>query len=575
MKKNLKLKIIIVLFLFSCPKNIFAFSIGERVNFFIDPQYDFEKREEISAFLQKASSSAYFFVDEKWWNSLGYYQQSSIILSLDALAREFDSKIYPALTSVFGQESKPGVDKDEKIFILMHPMVEKAGGYTRSGDMYLKVQYPQSNQKEIIYLNSQFADKPNIKSFLAHEFIHLITLNQKDILRKISEETWLNEARAEYAPTLLGYDDVYAGSNLENRVKQFLEKPTDSLTEWRNERYDYGAVNIFIQYLVDHYGLKILVDSLQSSEVGINSINDALKRNGFKENFSQIFADWTIAVLVNDCELGAKYCYLNPRLKNLKITPLVNFISMVGESVLSIKFVSRDWAGNWHRIVGGKGTLVLDFEGEKEGVFKIPYLVCDRQEKCFLNFLNLDSDKKGRITVSDFNSKYSSLTIIPLLQTKSSGFDGSEKRYLFSWKVFVSEQAVESNEEETKRKLLEKINYLKNEIAKIKSEIAKIASNSSQNSSFELCAIDKNLFFGMMGEPQVICLQRFLKWQGSDIYPQGIVTGNFLSLTKSAVVRFQEKYSEEILNPVGLNRGTGYVGFLTRAKINRLINLGT
>ncbi len=74
-----------------------------------------------------------------------------------------------------------------------------------------------------------------------------------------------------------------------------------------------------------------------------------------------------------------------------------------------------------------------------------------------------------------------------------------------------------------------------------------------------------------MTNQAVSCLQRFLKDQGSDIYPEGLVTGYFGSLTQSAVIRFQEKYSSEILLPLGLSSGTGYVGPSTRAKINEMI----
>jgi peptidoglycan hydrolase-like protein with peptidoglycan-binding domain len=60
--------------------------------------------------------------------------------------------------------------------------------------------------------------------------------------------------------------------------------------------------------------------------------------------------------------------------------------------------------------------------------------------------------------------------------------------------------------------------------------------------------------------------------QGSDIYPEGLLTGNFGNLTKSAVARFQEKYKNEVLLPLGLSEGTGFAGVLTRQKINQLLN---
>ena len=76
----------------------------------------------------------------------------------------------------------------------------------------------------------------------------------------------------------------------------------------------------------------------------------------------------------------------------------------------------------------------------------------------------------------------------------------------------------------------------------------------------------------MSNNSDVKCLQEFLKNQGMDIYPEGLVTGNFANLTKAAVIRFQEKYALDILTPIGLSKGTGYVGIQTRAKINKILS---
>jgi peptidoglycan hydrolase-like protein with peptidoglycan-binding domain len=66
-------------------------------------------------------------------------------------------------------------------------------------------------------------------------------------------------------------------------------------------------------------------------------------------------------------------------------------------------------------------------------------------------------------------------------------------------------------------------------------------------------------------------LQIFLKAQGPEIYPEGIVSGWFGPQTKDAVIRFQEKYASNILAPWGLINGTGFVGKTTRDKINEIL----
>jgi peptidoglycan hydrolase-like protein with peptidoglycan-binding domain len=537
---------------------------SQEVDFSIERSYDLYNREKISATLVKTTAQLYFYIDADWWDGLSSSEKRDIDKKLDDLGKEFERKIYPTLTSTFGFEWKPGIDEDDRITVLIHPMKGEAGGYFSNVNEYYKLQVPASNEREMLYLNSRYIDKPEEKSFLAHEFVHLITVNQKDLLRGVTEETWLNEARAEYAPTLLGYDETYRGSNLERRVKDFLEEPSNSLTGWLNESEDYGVVNLFTQYLVDRYGVEILADSMHSSKVGIPSINEALAKNGFKKDFSQVFSDWAITVLINDCGLGENYCYSNEDLKDLRLTPTLYYLPRA-ETVLSTLHETTYWAANWQRFIGGGDYLTLEFDGADSVGFKVPYLLCDPRGDCLIEFLTLDNNQNGKVTISEFNKKYNSLIVVPFIKSRTSGFNGSEAFFTFSLKVSTGETAAENGLIE---QLLTQIDYLQKEIARVKAEINAILESRGQKA---LCSrFENNLYYGLRNNAEVSCLQEFLKLQGSEIYPEGLVTGNFLSLTQSAVIRFQEKYAAEILAPLGLEKGTGFVGEKTRAKINEL-----
>lgn len=561
---NRAIKILLLSLLVFSFSSISAYALveGSITNFNVESSYDLNNRSQLSAVLQKATNKINFYVEEDWWFGLTSSRRSELMSSMNILSNEFENRIYPLMTSEFGLNPIHPVDQSGKTSILFHQMTSSAGGYVNIGDFFTVFQAPRSNEKNLIYINSDFIDSDFIKGFLAHEFMHVITIAQKEKNHNVQEEVWLNEARAEYASTFLNYDSEEA-NNILRRKNTFINNPHFSLTEWLNRSGDYGIVNIFAQYLVDHYGVDILSDSLKSNKVGIESINFALKDNGFVENFSDIFTDWTIAVLTNDCSLSSKYCYKNNNLIDLKIVPSTTFLPTEYGSSLSSRSVTKNWAGNWHRFIGGKGDLKLEFSLEGNQNYRMPYLLCVTESNCSIYFAEIQNDGRSVIEIKDFGGNYFSLTIMPSVQHKMSGFNGSELNIFYNWTVATEFIENDPGPDPTLQELLNTIQILTQEVERLRGLLLAMGTNQS-------CTLTTNLFVGASNPDQVRCLQQILRDEGPDIYPQGLVTGNFLSLTRMAVIRFQERYASEILAPLGLTSGTGYVGQRTRDKLNQL-----
>ena len=126
-------------------------------------------------------------------------------------------------------------------------------------------------------------------------------------------------------------------------------------------------------------------------------------------------------------------------------------------------------------------------------------------------------------------------------------------------------------------------------IAKLRAQIAQLtaqltALQQAQNGGQTWChTFNANLKFGDGGSvastrdySDVTDLQQALTKEGFSIDGSEYSgrTSVFGESTASAVTGFQEKYREEVLTPIGLKYGTGYVGKATRAKLNQLYGCG-
>ncbi len=102
-----------------------------------------------------------------------------------------------------------------------------------------------------------------------------------------------------------------------------------------------------------------------------------------------------------------------------------------------------------------------------------------------------------------------------------------------------------------------------------------IVQSASSMAELQFCYdFTANLKVGNRGEG-VVALQKILDDQGFTIPENELKSKTFAEGTARAVRDFQETYASEILTPVGLSVGSGFVGKNTRVLLNRLSSCKT
>lgn len=135
----------------------------------------------------------------------------------------------------------------------------------------------------------------------------------------------------------------------------------------------------------------------------------------------------------------------------------------------------------------------------------------------------------------------------------------------------------------TAEELAAQIAQLQAQLASLMGQLGGSTAGTTSSTAPAACAgisFTRNLTLGSQGT-DVQCLQAMLNQDpatqvaASGVGSAGNETMYFGGLTRTAVVAFQNKYAAEVLAPVGLTAGTGFVGASTRAKLNAMLAGGT
>ena len=301
------------------------------------------ERITISASVRLITEHAYFFVQE------------GVLVSeadLERVGRDFESEVYPTVTAAFGKEWTPGVDSDPRMTIL-HADLSGAAGYFSGGDEFPAAMVPRSNEREMLYVESDALNSPGrpYNALVAHELQHMIHWQADS-----EEDSWINEGLSQIAA-----EAVLGGSDW---LDLFLATPDLQLTHWpsiEDSAAHYAAAELFMRYTLDRAGGRENAMELVGKQGdGINGIEDYLA--DYDLDFRGVFADWVVANYLDDDD--GRYAHAAIDARTSTTTDIRR--SRSGEGTV------HQFAADYLQIRPPEGGGVFTFDGSQRVSIGIP-----------------------------------------------------------------------------------------------------------------------------------------------------------------------------------------------------------
>jgi len=258
----------------------------------------------------------------------------------------FADKIYPTNRALLGSEAMPGIDCDPHVSVLNTPGMGGAAGYVAGKDSVTQVVRPDSNEMEMFYISTE-AYNIGSTSYLettAHEFQHVIAANTHKNL-----DTWMNEGFSDLAIYLNGFD-------VSRHAQAFLAAPNTQLNAWDElERSipHYGASFTFVAYFHSRFGMEGTRALIADQNNGLTAINNTLAKIRPGMTAEDLFADWQIALYLNDPNVGqGQYAYKDLIFDKPKVERTIDQFPFTLDGSVN------HWATQYFVLRGSKDTKV-------------------------------------------------------------------------------------------------------------------------------------------------------------------------------------------------------------------------
>lgn len=291
---------------------------------------------------------------------------------LNQIVATFDNRVYPSVTSWFGEPFIPDEFSlsDNKIFIFLVDVQDNfAEGYVAGYFDHRDIDGLFGNQKPLFFMDinpgepGNASDKAN--SFyrtLAHEFQHMVSFSRR-IGKKIrAQERWLDEGLSMYS------EFIFSGQVGENteclppspHFERFIEDPDVNIFSNSNDSWfkevslyrQYGASFLFATYLIEKFGGETLLqkqkftrDIIEIEKPGAEGLDSFLAANG--SSLQDVFNNWVMACYLNDeTLLNGKWYF-----------PSIRTISDATVPQLPLKKVRHFYTREESSFVGAEGSI--------------------------------------------------------------------------------------------------------------------------------------------------------------------------------------------------------------------------
>ncbi len=275
-----------------------------------------------------------------------------------AIAAEFDQRIYPKVREWMGTEARPGIDRDNRITVLMHDVgmnqsARDYGGYFAPEDQLPTAR--NSNQREMLFMDIyQFRerDRHTFYSSLAHEFAHLVNWHQNG---GTIDQRWLEEGTASFIEWAV-YGTVH---NI--FVDGYLESPDVPLPYANTSDVYYGGSFMLLLYLYEQYGgVPIIRAIIEQDTLGQQAIDNALKLHSTNDRFVDVFLKWGLTNWFNSPTHSKQLGYQH--LPNRKVTAPIQRISNYPNSAGNIPIAN--WGAHYFLFQNLPQSLDITLVGE-------------------------------------------------------------------------------------------------------------------------------------------------------------------------------------------------------------------